>query len=107
VLFLLAIAAQLTARSPVLHQRDVGTEKSADQGRAQSRLHRLGPAVRPIVVKTQATTLYPFVPSGPDFALALRFFAALGFEKTYGKGLDFVASTTSDRRIVFINAGSR
>lgn len=29
---------------------------------------------------TRATTLYPFVPSGPDFGLSLRFFAALGFD---------------------------
>ncbi|MEO7995716.1 MAG: bleomycin resistance protein [bacterium] len=27
----------------------------------------------------QATTLYPFVPSGPSFPLALGFFGALGF----------------------------
>ena len=40
----------------------------------------------PRVVKTLATTLYPFVPSGPDFALALEFFAALGFEKTWQQG---------------------
>jgi len=31
-------------------------------------------------VKTSATTLYPFVPSGPDFARSLEFFRALGFE---------------------------
>jgi hypothetical protein len=31
----------------------------------------------------QATTLYPFVPSGPDFARALEFFAAVGFEKRW------------------------
>lgn len=31
-------------------------------------------------MKTQATTLYPFVPSGPDFARAVQFFHALGFE---------------------------
>jgi quercetin dioxygenase-like cupin family protein len=37
-------------------------------------------------VKTQAITLYPFVPSGPDFAVALEFFAALGFEKTWQEG---------------------
>jgi hypothetical protein len=37
-------------------------------------------------VKAEATTLYPFVPSGPDFALALQFFAALGFEKTWQDG---------------------
>ena len=28
----------------------------------------------------RATTLYPFVPSGPNFTRALEFFAALGFE---------------------------
>ena len=27
----------------------------------------------------QASTLYPFVPSGPDFATALAFFSELGF----------------------------
>jgi hypothetical protein len=31
-------------------------------------------------MKTQATTLYPFVPSGPNFDLSLEFFAAIGFE---------------------------
>jgi hypothetical protein len=34
-------------------------------------------------MKTQATRLYPFVPSGPDFARSLEFFAALGFEKVW------------------------
>jgi hypothetical protein len=37
-------------------------------------------------MEAQATTLYPFVPAGPDFALALSFFAALGFEKTWQQG---------------------
>jgi hypothetical protein len=37
-------------------------------------------------MKAQATALYPFVPSGPDFALALKFFAALGFETTWHDG---------------------
>jgi hypothetical protein len=30
-------------------------------------------------MKTLATTLYPFVPSGPQFELSLEVFAALGF----------------------------
>jgi catechol 2,3-dioxygenase-like lactoylglutathione lyase family enzyme len=30
-----------------------------------------------------ATTLYPFVPSGPDFERSLQFFAALGFETAW------------------------
>jgi hypothetical protein len=30
-------------------------------------------------VNAQATTLYPFVPSGPSFPTALEFFAELGF----------------------------
>jgi catechol 2,3-dioxygenase-like lactoylglutathione lyase family enzyme len=34
-------------------------------------------------MKTRATTLYPFVPSGPDFARSLEFFAALGFETVW------------------------
>jgi hypothetical protein len=34
-------------------------------------------------VKTQATALYPFVPSGPHFEVALSFFARLGFEKAW------------------------
>ena len=34
-------------------------------------------------MKTRATTLYPFVPSGPDFARSLEFFAALGFEAVW------------------------
>jgi hypothetical protein len=34
-------------------------------------------------MNTQATTLYPFVPSGPKFQTALTFFAELGFEKQW------------------------
>jgi hypothetical protein len=34
-------------------------------------------------MKTRATTLYPFVPSGPKFKTALAFFAELGFEKEW------------------------
>jgi hypothetical protein len=34
-------------------------------------------------VKTKATGLYPFVPSGTDFKLALAFFAELGFDKAW------------------------
>jgi len=34
-------------------------------------------------MKTLATTLYPFVPSGPQFARSLEFFAALGFETVW------------------------
>ncbi len=34
-------------------------------------------------MKTIATTLYPFVPSGPQFERSLEFFAALGFEKQW------------------------
>src|ERR1043166_6396974 len=34
-------------------------------------------------MKTKATNLYPFVPSGPDFQKSLAFFAALGFEKEW------------------------
>jgi len=34
-------------------------------------------------VKTQATKLYPFVPSGADFARSLEFFAAIGFIKQW------------------------
>ncbi len=34
-------------------------------------------------MKTQATTLYPFVPSGPYFARSLEFFAAFGFDKLW------------------------
>jgi hypothetical protein len=37
-------------------------------------------------MKTQATTLYPFVPSGPYFARSIEFFAALGFEKQWESG---------------------
>lgn len=35
-------------------------------------------------MKTWATTLYPFVPSGPSFAASLAFFAELGFAKQWG-----------------------
>ncbi len=34
-------------------------------------------------MKTRATTLYPFVPSGANFNAALAFFAQLGFEKEW------------------------
>ena len=34
-------------------------------------------------MKAHATTLYPFVPSGPQFARSLAFFAAIGFETTW------------------------
>ena len=34
-------------------------------------------------MKTTATTLYPFVPSGPQFARSIEFFKALGFEKQW------------------------
>jgi hypothetical protein len=34
-------------------------------------------------MKTQATTLYPFVPSGPQFERSLEFFAELGFQKAW------------------------
>lgn len=34
-------------------------------------------------MRTQATTLYPFVPSGPDFESAIAFFAELGFAKQW------------------------
>jgi predicted enzyme related to lactoylglutathione lyase len=34
-------------------------------------------------MKPQATTLYPFVPSGPDFEAAVAFFAELGFAKEW------------------------
>jgi hypothetical protein len=34
-------------------------------------------------MQTKATALYPFVPSGPDFRLALAFFAELGFETVW------------------------
>lgn len=32
---------------------------------------------------TRATTLYPFVPSGPEFARSVAFFNALGFETVW------------------------
>lgn len=39
-------------------------------------------------MKTQATALYPFVPSGPDFAKALAFFNEIGFATAWqGEGL--------------------
>jgi hypothetical protein len=34
-------------------------------------------------MKVRAMALYPFVPSGPDFAGALRFFQELGFERIW------------------------
>jgi hypothetical protein len=39
-------------------------------------------------MKTRAQRLYPFVPSGPQFARSLEFFAAIGFEVQWqGDGL--------------------
>jgi hypothetical protein len=39
-------------------------------------------------VKARATRLFPFVPSGPDFATALAFFSDLGFDPVWqGDGL--------------------
>jgi hypothetical protein len=37
-------------------------------------------------MKTTATTLYPFVPSGADFQTSLRFFAELGFIEEWRDG---------------------
>ena len=37
-------------------------------------------------MNAQATTLYPFVPSGPHFARSLEFFAALGFDTVWRDG---------------------
>jgi hypothetical protein len=37
-------------------------------------------------VLIQGTTLYPFVPSGPNFARSLEFFAALGFATVWRAG---------------------
>lgn len=34
-------------------------------------------------MKARATGLYPFVPSGPDFARSIRFFTELGFVKLW------------------------
>lgn len=34
-------------------------------------------------MNTQATTLYPFVPSGPSFERSLEFYAALGFQEEW------------------------
>jgi predicted enzyme related to lactoylglutathione lyase len=36
-----------------------------------------------VSMKVKATTLYPFVPSGPQFAWSLEFFAAIGFETVW------------------------
>jgi hypothetical protein len=37
-------------------------------------------------VRTKAVALYPFVPSGPQFKVALAFLAEFGFEKTWEDG---------------------
>jgi hypothetical protein len=37
-------------------------------------------------MKSQGTALYPFVPSGPDFEIALDFFAELGFATVWREG---------------------
>jgi len=47
-------------------------------------------------MKSQATALYPFVPSGPDYDAALAFFAEIGFETMWKHeglaGLKFAAA---------------
>ena len=37
-------------------------------------------------MSVRATALYPFAPSGPDFAKALALFAELGFEAEWSEG---------------------
>jgi hypothetical protein len=37
-------------------------------------------------MKVKASALFPFVPSGPDFVVAIAFFAELGFEKQWENG---------------------
>jgi predicted enzyme related to lactoylglutathione lyase len=37
-------------------------------------------------MNAKGAALYPFVPSGPDFAKSLEFFAALGFETRWKQG---------------------
>jgi predicted enzyme related to lactoylglutathione lyase len=37
-------------------------------------------------MNARATTLYPFVPSGSDFAAGIAFFTELGFEKQWEEG---------------------
>ena len=37
-------------------------------------------------MKARATTLFPFLPSGPAFARSLEFFAAVGFEAEWQDG---------------------
>jgi hypothetical protein len=41
------------------------------------------PGTMELRMNVTGTKLYPFVPSGQDFARSLEFFAALGFEKTW------------------------
>ena len=36
-------------------------------------------------MNTAATTLYPFVPAGPDFQVALAFFAEIGFDQQWSQ----------------------
>jgi hypothetical protein len=44
--------------------------------------------MRDQAMQTRATTLYPFVPSGPQFARSIEFFIALGFHVEWqGEGL--------------------
>src|SRR4051812_814732 len=40
-------------------------------------------SIMAMAMKTQATRLYPFVPSGKRFEASLEFFAALGFEQQW------------------------
>ena len=46
-----------------------------------------------------ATTLYPFVPSGPSFPTALAFFAALGFEKIWEHWLTNIRDWNVSRQL--------
>jgi len=56
-------------------------------------------------MKTQATTLYPFVLVGKDFATALSFFAELGFDTLLAARRPCRAAVSAAR--IFMPAGHR
>src|SRR5262245_38271104 len=61
------------------------TNVSANEPNQNAPVPRLVSDLDPgeVHMKAQGTTLYPFVPSGPDFAASLAFFQELGFEKRW------------------------
>jgi hypothetical protein len=66
----------LPNRGDLCENQNAVAQSAADRPRSRRDVANEGP----IRVKAEATTLYPFVPSGRSFETSLEFFAAIGFE---------------------------